>query len=123
MTQAGGDTHINNLIDNKITETIVAFRISFGNELEALMDRKDQAVKDIVDTGIIRLDQGITDVQNRITTAGETMQTSLDLTDKRFTDFEGLQNQKLGQVSAGFATLSVKVESLSQVMDRINAVE
>lgn len=62
-------------------------------------------------------------MQNKITAAGETMQTSLDLADKRFTEFEGLRKQKLGQVSAEFATLSVNVESLSQVMDRINAVE
>ena len=122
MTQANVN-HINNLINNKISDTHAAFRISFGNELEALMDRKDQAVKDIIDTGIIKLDQGITDVQHRITAAGETMQTSRNLADKRFTDFEGLQNQKRGQVSAEFATRSVKVESLAQVMDRIYAVE
>ena len=98
MTQADV-THINNLIDNKIAEKVAAFRISFGNDLEALMHRKDQAVQDVVDTGIINLDQGITDVQNRITAAGETMQQPLDLADKRFTDFEGLQHQKLGHVS------------------------
>ena len=54
MTQADA-THTNNLIDSKITENIAAFRISFGNELEALMDRKDQTVKDMVDTAIIKL--------------------------------------------------------------------
>ena len=77
------------------------------------MDRKDQAVKDIVDTGIIKLDHGITDVQNRIMAAGDTMHKSLDLADERFTDFEGLQNQQLGQVLAGFATRSVKVKRIT----------
>ena len=122
MTQADV-THISNFIDNKITGNIAACRISIGNELEALMDRKDQAAKDMADTGIIKLDQGITDVLHGITTAGEFMQQYLALADKRFTDVEGLQKQKRGQVSAEFATRSVKVESLSQVMDRINAVE
>ena len=71
MTQAVF-THINNLIDNKFTETIEAFRISFGNRLEALMDRKDQAVRDRVDTSIIKLDAGITDAQNRTCTCSIT---------------------------------------------------
>ena len=63
-TTQGDVTLINNLIDSKITEKIAARHLSFGNELEALMDRKDQAVKDMVDTGIVKLDSGITDVQN-----------------------------------------------------------
>ena len=44
MTQADV-THINKLIDSKITEKLAAFRIALGNEIETLMNKKDQAVK------------------------------------------------------------------------------
>ena len=73
MTQADV-THINNFIDNKITAKIAALRISFGDEIEALMDRKDQAVKDVVDTGVLKLDQRYHGCAKQVTAAGETMQ-------------------------------------------------
>ena len=88
------------------------------------MDRKDQAVKNtVVDAGIIKLDQSVTDVQNKITATGEAMHKYQELADKCCTDFEGLRSKTLGQVSAESATLPVKVESRSQVMGRINAAE